>query len=533
MVLLLILLLPDFANVAGQAGLDGPPSGRSVFVDLNGDGQLDVVLDREHFFLKRGERFERVPGLPFIPDLMLFADFDNDGDQDCFAGVVCEPENAKWKDHGHSNTLFLNDGKGVFKARELNMPRTTVRAACAFDYDRDGNLDLFVGSGYRVYGQSYACYPDRLYRGKGDGSFEDVTRRAKLLTIDEPGKRKSSKPTYGVTHGDWNGDGLQDIWVCTYGRQWNFLWQNNGDGTFTDVAARAGFDGDRDRSGKYPEEGKRAYKRSTGEDRVDEMPFRANGNTFDCAVADFDNDGDQDCILAEITHWWAGPSSDRTSLLVNRGGVEAFTFEHRSAVFERPRIERWNQGDIHAGWIDFDNDGLLDAVIASSDYVDRQELKLYRQRPDHTFEAARTFDWEGAGQLSIADYDNDGDQDILVGRSLNRLPAPRRRELGPSVALFRNDVGNKNHWLQVVCRGKTANRDGIGCRIEATTADGVTQTREIRCGLGHVGHNGPPIAHFGLGRHAKADLVVWWPDRAGTKSEVRAVEAGQRLVVRQ
>ena len=62
---------------------------------------------------------------------------------------------------------------------------------------------------------------------------------------------------------------------------------------------------------------------------------------------------------------------------------------------------------------------------------------------------------------------------------------------------------------------------------------GVTQTREIRCGLGHAGHNGPPIAHFGLGKHAKADVVVRWPDRAGTKTEVGAVEAGQRLVVRQ
>ena len=160
-------------------------------------------------------------------------------------------------------------------------------------------------------------------------------------------------------------------------------------------------------------------------------------------------------------------------------------------------------------------------------------MKLYRQKPDHTFEKARTFDWEGAGQISVGDYDNDGDEDILCGRSLNRLPKERREKLGKGCALFRNDVGNRNHWLQVVCVGKTANRDGIGCRIAVTTPDGVTQTREIRGGLGHAGHNGPYIAHFGLGKHAKANVVVNWPDAAGSVTKQTGGEANQRLVLKQ
>ena len=129
-----------------------------------------------------------------------------------------------WQDHGRSNALYRNEGKGRWKRLPLTMPRTSVHAVCTFDRDKDGNLDLFVASGYRVYGASLEAFPDRLYRGDGQGGFADVTERAGLLTARKPGEKGSSKPTYGVTHGDWNNDGRQDLWVCTYGRQWNFLW---------------------------------------------------------------------------------------------------------------------------------------------------------------------------------------------------------------------------------------------------------------------------------------------------------------------
>jgi hypothetical protein len=523
--LLLILLAPDFVNVAAEAGLGGVPAGRAVFADLDADGRLDVVLDRRHFFIQREGRFVAATPFPYAPGIVLFADFDNDGDPDGFAGEFFEPG----KEEVPPNTIFRND-RGTWHAIDPRMPRTSVHAACALDYDRDGILDLFVGSGYVAYGKSLAAHPDRLYRGKGDGTFEDVTEAAGLLTRPEPGARDSSKPTYGVTHGDFDGDGWQDLWVCTYGRQWNFLWRNDR-GRFVDIAERTGFDGDADRSGKYPAATKAWWKERFQEEREDEPPFRANGNTFDCAIADYDNDGDLDCILAEITHAWAGPSSDLTSLLVNEGG----RFARRPDAFARAREgDRWNQGDIHAHWIDADNDGLLDALIASSDYPDRQELKLYRQRPDHSFEPARTFDWEGAGQPSVGDCDGDGDEDILVGRSLARLDAEKQKALGASCALFRNDGAGGNRWLQVSCVGKAANRDGIGCRILVATADGVTQLREIRGGHGHAGHNGPYVAHFGLGRHDRAERVtVLWPDREGSRTVLEKVPARQRLAVRQ
>jgi len=537
MALLLLLLAPEFVNVAGEVGLEGVRAGRAVFCDLDADGRLDVVLDRTRHFLQRDGKFVPAETPPFAeghsPSVVLFADYDNDGDPDCFAAYACEPDNEKWrtdKDKGQRNELWLSDD-GAWRRAPLKMPRTSVHAACTLDFDRDGRLDLFVGSGYVVYGASLQSHADRLYRGNGDGTFVDVTDAVGLQTSRRVGTHPWSRPTYGVTHGDFDGDGWQDLWVCTYGRQWNLLWRNQRGRRFDNHAARSHFDGDNDISGIYPESTKVFWKKRFGHEREDEQVFRANGNTFDCAIADYDNDGDMDCILAEITHAWAGPSSDRTSLLVQRNGV----FERRPDAFRRTHtVERWNQGDIHCGWIDFDNDGLLDALIASSDYPDGQELKLYRQKPDHTFEDARTFGWEGAGQISVGDYDGDGDQDILVGRSLNRLPKERREALGISCALFRNDVGNANHWLQVVCRGKAANRDGIGCRIRVTTPDGVTQTREIRGGHGHAGHNNPYVAHFGLGRHAVAERVeVFWPDAAGSTRVLTNVQANARLVVPQ
>ena len=112
--------------MAEEVGLAGVPSGRAVFVDLDADGALDVVLSRRYFYFQRDARFVPAPALPIVPDLVLFADFDNDGDADCFAGFFCEPDNPDWvakKDRGQANTLYLNDGKGRWKGRTCSSLR--------------------------------------------------------------------------------------------------------------------------------------------------------------------------------------------------------------------------------------------------------------------------------------------------------------------------------------------------------------------------------------------------------------------------
>lgn len=551
---------PWFENVAKEVGLEGVKAKDAIFTDLDGDGFWDLCLDRQRLYIgRKGTHFEAhekagvefpvvkvVPltrdGKPdeakatekaFVPQYLYFADVDNDGDQDALWGVHSHWEHADrsgWRtvpeaDHGLRSRIWRNNGKGRFRegpasgwtAKDAYGP---AMALAIVDVDLDGCLDLFEGREYRVYSVLHRCGVDRLWKGDGKGGFEDVTEEAGLLTVPEPARADSSRPTYGVTHADVDGDGWPDLLALSYGRQWNRLWRNNGDGTFTDIGRETGFAGDDITHGRYP----------AGVSRRPEQPFRSNGNTFDCAVGDVDGDLDLDLFLGEIQHAWAGEASDPPSLLVNRGAQHEGTFERRPVTqFLPPRTFRdprnFNYGDLHVAFLDVDNDTRMDLLIGSGDYPDGQFLRLYRQREDGTFEEVTEsagFDWEGCGDLSIGDYDRDGDVDVLAGRSFMRLSqAHRDRFMGGikvgEVGLFRNDVANRsgNHWLNVRLVGKGkghANRSGIGARI-LVTAGGITQVREIRSGSGLANHQDPPEACFGLGKAARVErLEVRWPD---------------------
>jgi hypothetical protein len=552
---------PYFVNVAEEAGLTHRPAQRVAFVDLNRDGFIDCVLGRiwqekaNYVLLNReGNVFEDFTEASRLTrpcsgegrraaHVLIFGDVDNDGDMDAFSGIYCDFENPDWEgDRNRSSAVYLNNGTGIFAmvgASEKDFHPATTCAAVFFDGDLDGCIDLFVGNGYRRYGASLEAYPDRLYRGKGNGHFEDITERAGLLTLAEPGRRDSSKPVYGAGSCDYNNDGHPDILVCVYGRQWNFLWENQGDGTYVDAAERTGFDGDAVRHGRYPE-WLQAYNREKNRPpRQDEKPFRSNGNTFSVAPADYDGDGDMDLFLGEITHGWAGEASDRSSLLINQGEGGRFMFHRDPDAARRihPHPERWNQGDIHVAWLDFDNDGLEDLLISSGDYPDGQYLRLFRQDDRHAFTditEACGFDWESSAGISVGDFDRDGDLDILAGKSWMRMPAERRKGDHPACALFRNEVGNRNHWLAVRLVGRGAggsNRMGVGARI-TVDAGGRRQIREIYGGCGHSGQFNPPEAHFGLGKVTKVDrITVRWPDKAHTVQTLEQVEADRLITI--
>ena len=562
---------PLFVDVAGAAGLKDVPGKIVALADLNGDGWLDVVLDRRRaFFSDHGTKLTEtdlgiayptlkvVPmtaeGKPddakaaereILPQVLHFADLDGDGDLDAYAGVHSDWEwfdeaATKWVtvpecDPGVRTTIWLNDGQGKFTrgpdsgltAKDAFGPASAVTVV---DYDHDGRADLFEGREYRRYGVLYGCGVDRLWKGDGKGGFEEVTEQAGMMLVAEPGLPNSARPSYGVTAADFDGDGWTDLLTMAYGRQWNLQWRNQGDGTFKDIGLATGFAGDDITHGKYPEQVKRPA----------EQPFRSNGNTFDCATSDFDADGDLDCFLGEIQHWWGGDSSDPPALLVNLGKDQGFKFERHSVRdFLPPREFRekgFNYGDLHAGWLDYDLDGNLDLLIASGDYPDGQFLRLYRQKDDHTFEEVTTaagFAWEGCGGISIGDFDRDGDPDILVGRSFMRLSAEHRTKYmnGITVAapgLFRNDAGNRsgNHWLNVRLEGQGAghaNRAGLGARIYVT-AGGRTQMREIRSGSGLGNHQDPVEQMFGLGKADKIErVVVRWPDGKLTEQTFEGV----------
>ena len=584
---------PWFTNVSAAVGLGGVRAKSVAFADLDGDGHWDLCLDRQRFYRAQdgGRRFEahekhgiafpairRVPlgkdggpdeakakDVDYVPHYLYFADVDGDGDTDALWGVKSWWERfdgARWHsvaacDPGVRSTVWLNDGRGRFTrgpdsgytAKDAVGP---AMALAVVDVDGDGLLDLYEGREYRQYGVLVGCGVDRLWKGDGKGGFTDGTEAAGLMTLPTPymgpmpppqgqeAALRFSRPTYGVTHGDWNNDGHQDLMQLAYGRQWNYLWRNNGDGTFTDVGQETHFAGDAVTHGRYPD-----FVR-----RPPEKPFRSNGNTFDLALGDLDGDGDLDGFLGEIAHFWAGVASDMPSLLYNQGQEAGFAFERetvREALpLRRFRSERWNYGDLHAAFLDADNDGRLDLLIGSGDYPDGQFLRLYRQTEDGAWDEVTTiagFDWEGCGGISIGDYDRDGDVDILAGRSFMRLnKAHRDKYMGGidvnEVGLFRNDVAgrNGNHWLNVRLVGKGkggSNRAGIGCRV-TLTAGGRTQMRELRCGSGLANHQDPPEACFGLGKADKVErLEVRWADGKGTRQVFEDLPADRFLVIRE
>lgn len=544
---------PWFVDVAGARGLPPGNAHRALFRDLDGDGWPDVVLNNERAFRNvpaegGGRRFEEVPGFAGLlagrgrPDLLLLADLDDDGDADAYCGVGLDPGDPNRADPGYRSWVALRDDGGfrAVDAPALALPEAVV-AGAFLDYDLDGRLDLVTGANYRSGGGPLEAYPLRLYRGLGGGSFEETTDPAGLTQRPEAGQPDSRRPVYGVTTCDWDGDGWPDILVCAYGRQRNLLYRNRGDGTFAEVGLATGFAGDEDTSGAYPPDTKRFFRERYGQEREDEQPFRSNGNTFDAAPGDHDNDGDLDLFLAEITHAWAGPSSDRSSLLENLG-PPTFAFRRDPAAApRRHEVPNWNQGDLYCAWLDADNDGLLDLLLASGDYPDAQYLRLFRQGPPGRFQdvtQAAGIDWESCAQISLADYDRDGDVDVLAGNSHMRMSAEWRQAHPLRAALFENRVGNRRHWLNVRLEGRGAaaggaNRAGLGARVTVESGE-WRAIREVVGGVGHAGHADHYEACFGLGERDRIDrLVIRWPDRERTVTVLEDVPVDRSLLVRQ
>jgi hypothetical protein len=565
--------VPRYEDVSAAIGLSSVAPSRVTLVDLDGDGFCDLLAQEKdaqdvgngggplRVFRNvadppapGGRRLEEVAGA--VPRFAggtpregarergVFAvagDVDGDGVQDLYRAVWQEvSDHPERPDTGERSALLrgvVEDGR----LRWVEVPGSGVDAgepatnagACFLDADRDGALDLFVGRWYVRYGAGLAAHADRLLRGDGTGRFADVTEAAGLATVAEVERADSSRPTYGVSHGDVDGDGAQDLLVATYGRQANRLWRNRGDGTFEDVADASGFDGDDERSGTYPA-WIQEHPRLRG--REDERPFRAHGNTFSAVPGDVDGDGDLDVFLCEITHGWAGPSSDLSALLLQERepGAAAPRFRRVAAPFARRRddVRRWNQGDIAAALGDLDLDGRLDVVLASSAYPDDQRLRVYRQREDGGFDDATEafgIDLRDCHSVALADLDGDGALEV-VGAGQPTAWNGRARAVA---AVFRAPRPADRHAVEVVLEGaKGSNRDAIGARVWLT-AGGRTQVREVVSSTGHMGLAPPRALHFGLGSAARVDrLRVRWPDAKGTEEVVEGFAADRRYRLR-
>jgi hypothetical protein len=501
-----------FENIAGAAGVNfRHANGASadhylqeimgsggLFFDYDNDGWTDLLLvdggsladpaaaSRSHHRLYRNRgngRFEDVTakaGIGRAPSYGMgacAADVDNDGAIDLFITGA------------GANALYRNNGNGTFSdvTAKAGIAGGPFATSCAFaDVDRDGFVDLFVtnyvdarpetnvfcgvaASNARMYCHplNFAPLASVLYHNNGNGTFTDVSAKAGIA-----GHRSNG---LGVVIGDYDDDGWPDIAVANDSLP-NFLYHNEGRGVFKEVGLVSG------------------------------IAVAADGNPragMGIDLADYDGDGRLDLFITNhelethtlFRNMGRGLFADLTSQ--SGIGIETLPYVGFGTVF-----------------FDYDNDGDLDLAITNGHVVDNsghyrpgskteQRKLLFRNDGGHFHEIGREagpgFAIEKIGRsLVAADIDNDGSLDLLFTNN------------GNAPDLLRNVSGRENGALLVRLVGTRSNRSAVGARL-ALTAGAITQVREVKAGSSYLGQS-DLRQHFGLGRAAKIDrLEIHWP----------------------
>ncbi len=493
---------------------------------------------------------EGVGGLGRAAHFAVFADADNDGDVDLFSGTYIDV-NAEVRP-GDRSIVMLNDGAGVYSpapASEVSPEgEWTTTSATWVDYDRDGLVDLWVGNFYAIYGYETGLQ-DRLFRNNGDGTFSDVTAAMGLNTSNTGFESGTNhRPTYGVSACDVNGDGFTDLLQSSYGRQFNMLWKNLGGKAFLDIAKVVHYDSDDNMD--YSDNNFYRCWCHAGSNQCDPMPaapmincqsyswgskdampYRNGGNTFSTLCADLNGDGRNDVYNAEIVHWHIGQSSDPSQILVNGEAQNEHGFEFSRPGREATGLVRpatmasWNEGDIYAAAFDADNDGVMDLYQPSSDYPGTRGW-LFRGLGQGLFVdvdkdgSLSGLDEPRVGGLAVADFDRDGDLDVVLAFSTMRCDAECPFKT-PVVRLFENGTDGRGNWVRVSFRGKGAggsNGAGIGARLELRSG-GKVWAQELGGGYGHFGVQNTLSLHFGLGGQCYLESAeLRWPNAQGSVS---------------
>ena len=475
--------MPRFANVAPALGLDTfDMCGGAVADDFDNDGYLDIVVSTwdtrgqiRYFRNNRDgtftERTAEAGLLGLYGGLNLVqADYDNDGNVDLLV-----LRGAWLRGNGrHPNSLLRNDGTGTFTdvtfdagLGEVHYPSPT---AAWGDYDNDGDLDLYVGN----ESSRALVAPSQLFRNNGDGTFTDVAEAAAVMNF---------RYAKAAVWGDYDGDGLQDLYVSNY-RGNNRLYRNTGRGFFIDEAQRLGVSG------------------PTG--------------SFPAWFWDVDNDGLLDLYVsaytAGIEHLAASAlgrsAATETSRLyrgTNRGRF--LDVSGRYGLTEPTAAMGSNFGDL-------DNDGYPDFYLGTGypPYHSVMPNVMYRNRngrgfSDVTYAGGFGHLQKGHGVV-FADLDNDGDQDIFQQMG-GAFPGDRFGN-----ALYENP-GFGNHWITIALEGVRSNRSAIGARIRAVVVD--EQSGRRRSIYRHVNSGGsfggnPLRQTLGLGRASRIErLEIHWP----------------------
>jgi hypothetical protein len=583
-----------FREATAEWGLDGVEGVRLSVTDVDGDGWADLEVrrgaagvddftmpsGRRTWLLRNtGERFEDITersqlltrrnegggGRPV--DIVAWGDVDNDGDLDVYTGLGTD----RWDTVGFEQSeILLNDGTGRFTLTAADNPirRTdesdSPAGASFVDVDHDGWLDVWVPQHNGSTATSILLRQSRLWRGDGSGRFVDATDVLGLTTLDW---NDAADIDMGLAHTrawsaaacDLNGDGYAELLAASYGRSPNHLFQARvtaGEVRYENRSVASGYAYDDDRTWEDNQFARcfcQANRSAEGCATVpaplitcdrpnwshdtDRRPFRLGGNSGATVCSDLDNDGDLDLFTTEIRHWWAGAGSDGSEVLVNDGAADP--------VFARPGDEAlglaiaqsggsWDEGHMTAATLDFDNDGWADLYLGASDYPGNRG-HLYHQSTPLSFvevSPAEGIDHNRSHGVVVADFDRDGDVDVVVGHSRARCGPPNDCYPTSQVRFFENVAGAGGSFLQLRLEGGAgSNRAAIGARVRVT-AGGITQTQEVGGGHGHYGTQNDLVLHFGLGAACQAEVEIRWPDAELTVQRL-TLPAGHRFHVRQ
>ncbi len=502
-----------FVHNSGRSGKKWLPETMGsgcAFFDADGDGWPDILLINGKDWTPRGRRttaalyrnnhdgtftdITRASGL----DIEIYGmgvaigDYDNDGRDDVYI-------TALGGDH-----LFHNEGNGHFRdvTRESGIANSNFATSAAWlDYDRDGKLDLFVANYVQWSPQSDLwcsldgatksyCTPEsykgtssKLFHNLGNGKFEDATAKAGL---DNP-----TSKSLGVAVLDYNSDGWPDLFVAN-DTQPNKLYRNLQNGTFREEGVPSGV--------AFSEDG--IARGAMGVDS-----------------ADYDRTGRPHLLVGNFSNQMLGLYHNEGRLFVDEAA--------RSGV-GRPSLLSLTFGLF---FFDYDLDGYPD-IFAANGHIEEQINRIqpkvqYRELPllfhnnatGGKFESVNAFTQPIVARgAAYADFDRDGDLDILV--TTNNGPA----------LLYRNDGGNKNHWLQLKLIGTKSNRSAIGAVARLTSASG-TQSQTVHSGSSYCSASDIALT-FGLGRDTQAATIeIDWP--SGTHQKLTNISANQQLTIRE
>lgn len=523
-----------------------------------GAGTFEDVTESSGFRTPRDGGATGQPG-----DVIAFADIDQDGDLDAITAPTETPEVTP----AHTEVL-LNDGDGTFTLgpddNGLHNPIAAGEAPAAVvfvDVNFDGFVDVWMPR--NAYDGDFQ--QARLFYGDGQGRFVDQTAGSLLVSsnwtdVETINQARAHANSWSGAACDLDGDGNVELLTASYGRAPNHLWKASGPAGnfgFTNISIESGYAFD-ERTDWSDNESARCWctLHPTDDDcegvpepeyiacnsdddafrwnhDLDREPFRLGGNEAATICGDVDNDGDVDLLTTAIVHWDVGSSSDPAELMLNTGDP--------AIRFERPGNEAtglarsydfidWNEGIMSGALFDFDNDGWLDVYWGGSDYPGQRGLLFHQNGLAH-FEAVpldQGIDHHRSHGSAVADFDRDGDLDIVVGHSRARCDGDDMTPCYPTqqVRFFRNVVGQSGNHLSIHLEGTTANRAAIGARV-TVTANGVTQTRDVDGGHGHFGAQNDLTVFFGLGDACEAEVTVRWPDGALT-TETHTLQANVR-----